>query len=231
MSGLSMDQCHHVWLWQPLLPPGFNCHCSEKDVVHRMSRMVLGISGSPRRGDTEHIVEEALRIASERGYHTERVLCSEAKIGYCTGCGNCGPGQGCPIDDDMGSIFGLLKEASGIIVASPVYFGSVTGQLKVLFDRTLPLRRQGSLLRDKAGCALCVGGFRNGGQEQAIAAIWAWMHIQGMIVVGDGSHFGGTLVRPASQDSTGMETVLASASKLCDLLDRTGRIGGCWYGD
>ncbi|ABK13963.1 MULTISPECIES: flavodoxin family protein [Methanothrix] len=190
--------------------------------------MVLGISGSPKSGrNTEYLLQRALRVASERGYRTESVLCSRLRVGFCTDCGECSKGKPCPIDDDMVKIYELLQNADGIVVASPVYFGSVTAQLKAIFDRTLPLRRQGFRLRDKAGCAIAVGGSRNGGQEKTIEAIHAWMHIHGMIVVGDNSHFGGIAVRPAENDDVGISTVEATASKLCDLLDLKKK-GGCW---
>ncbi len=131
----------------------------------------------------------------------------------------------------MAIIMAALEKADGIIVASPVYFGTVTAQLKAIFDRTIPFRRQGLRLKDKIGCAITVGGARNGGQEKAIETIHAWMHIQGMIVVGDSSHFGGIAVRPASEDRIGRNTVIASANKLCDLLERTKKRGSCWGGD
>lgn len=193
--------------------------------------MILGISGSPKNGNTEYLLNESLKIASERGYRTESILCSSLRVGFCTDCGDCRSAKLCPIDDDMAGVVSLMEKADGIIVASPVYFGSVTAQLKAIFDRTLILRRQGFRLKDKAGCAIAVGGSRNGGQEKTIETIHAWMHIHGMIVVGDNSHFGGIAVRPARDDSLGLETVQASAGKLCDLLDRIAKRSGCWSGE
>ncbi len=194
--------------------------------------MVIGISGSPRKGgNTEFLLGEALGVAKERGFQIERLLCSDLNVGFCKDCGSCAKGKPCPEEDDAPDVLEALERADGIIVASPVYFGSVTAQLKAIFDRTIPLRRQGMKLKDKAGCGITVGGARNGGQEKAMDSIHAWMHIQGMIVVGDSSHFGGIAVRPASEDRVGKNTVLASANKLCDLLERTAKKGGCWSGD
>ncbi len=194
--------------------------------------MVVGISGSPRKGgNTEFLLSEALGVAKERGFQTERLLCSELNVGFCKDCGSCAKGKPCPEADDTPAVLDALFKADGIIVASPVYFGSVTAQLKAVFDRTIPLRRQGMKLKDKVGCGITVGGARNGGQEKAMESIHAWMHIQGMIVVGDSSHFGGIAVRPASEDRIGRNTVLASANKLCDLLERTAKKGSCWAGD
>ena len=128
-------------------------------------------------------------------------------------------------------ILSTLERADGIIIASPVYFGSVTAQLKAVFDRTIPLRRQGFRLKNKVGCAISVGGSRNGGQEKTLETVHTWMHIHGMIVVGDDSHFGGIAVRPAAEDRIGRKTVVATANKLCDLLERLGKQKSCWGGE
>jgi hypothetical protein len=52
-----------------------------------------------------------------------------------------------------------------------------------------------------------------------------------MIVVGDDAHFGGIAVRPAAEDRIGRKTVVASANKLCDLLDKMEKKKSCWGGD
>jgi len=118
----------------------------------------------------------------------------------------------------MTEIYPLLERADGIIVASPVYFGCMTAQLKALFDRTRVLRRQGFLLSGKVGGAIAVGGSRNGGQEKTLQAIHDWMHIQGMIVVGDNNHFGGIVQVPAESDEVGIQTVRDTVGKICDVL-------------
>lgn len=183
--------------------------------------MVVGICGSPRKaGNTEFLLNEATAVAKERGFEIDKILLSEAKVDFCSDCGDCSKGKSCPKEDDMTKILSSLEKADGIIIASPVYFGSVTAQLKAVFDRTIPLRRQGFRLKDKVGCAISVGGARNGGQEKTLETVHAWMHIHGMIVVGDDAHFGGIAVRPAAEDRIGRKTVVASANKLCNLLER-----------
>jgi multimeric flavodoxin WrbA len=150
-------------------------------------------------------------------------------VGFCTDCGR---ENSCPIEDDMARVREALAAADGVIVASPVHFGNVTGQLKSLFDRTLLLRRRGFVLKNKAGSAIAVGRSRKGGQEKTIEAIQTWMQIHGMVVVGDGSHFGGIAVGPAQDDVVGIETARAATMKLCDVLDlmQKKRHGSCWIG-
>jgi multimeric flavodoxin WrbA len=135
-------------------------------------------------------------VARERGLETERLLLSELKADFCSDCGDCSKGRRCPIEDDMQLILDAFLKADGIIVASLVYFGCMSAQLKAVLDRTIPLRCQGFRLKGKWALPSALGGARNGGQEKTIEAIHAWMHIRGMIIVGDDAHFGGIAVRP-----------------------------------
>ena len=181
---------------------------------------ITGISGSPRKHqNSEQLVNTALGIAEDRGFEVDRIFLSEHTITPCTGCGGCADAGECTIRDAMLGLYSRLEDADAIIVASPVYFGCMTAQLKALFDRTLPLRKRGFLLSGKIGGAIAVGGSRNGGQEKTIQAIHAWMHIHGMIVVGDNSHFGGIVYAPAESDIMGMQTVAGTINKICDVLE------------
>ncbi|MCK4652216.1 MAG: flavodoxin family protein, partial [Methanosarcinales archaeon] len=128
---------------------------------------ITGISGSPRKHqNSEQLVNIALGIAEDRGFEVDRIFLSEHTITPCTGCGGCADAGECTIRDAMPGLYSRLEDADAIIVASPVYFGCMTAQLKALFDRTLPLRKRGFLLSGKIGGAIAVGGSRNGGQEK-----------------------------------------------------------------
>lgn len=181
---------------------------------------ILGISGSPKVGqNNDTLIENVLEIAEKRGFETDKVLISASSIAPCIACGVCGKGEKCPIDDDMQAVYDKLAEADGIIVSSPVYFGTMTAQLKALFDRSVQLRRQGFQLSNKFGAAMAIGGSRNGGQEKTIQTIHEWMHIHGMVIMGDGGHFGGILKKPAAEDEEGMQTAVDTINKLCDVLE------------
>lgn len=182
---------------------------------------IVGISGSPNsNGSNNYMIDRSLAIAEQEGFEVESISLAGADISPCTDCHVCRKENTCPIDDDMAAINDALESADGIIVSSPVYFGTLSGQLKMLFDRTLPLRRNGFLLKDKIGAALAVGASRNGGQEYTIWSIHAWMHIHGMVVVGDNNHFGGITRKSADTDEEGMKTVEDTVHKLCDTLRR-----------
>ncbi|MBN1133472.1 MAG: flavodoxin family protein [Methanosarcinaceae archaeon] len=181
---------------------------------------ILGISGSPvAGGNNEKMINAALNVATKRGFDTESIFLSSTGIAPCNACEACGSGEKCSIRDDMDYVYPKLTDANAIIVSSPVYFGSVTAQLKALFDRSVLLRRQGFAMKNKVGAAMSIGGSRNGGQEKTIQTIHDWMHIHGMIVVGDGSHFGGIVQKPMDTDDEGMQTVRDMIGNLCDVLD------------
>lgn len=182
---------------------------------------IIGISGSPHRnGNNSRLVDRSLAIAKDRGFDVEKITLAGIAIFPCTDCGICSREKSCPIDDDMTRIYDQLESADGILISSPVYFGTLSGQLKCLFDRSILLRRNGFLLKDTVGAAMAVGGSRNGGQEYTIWTIHAWMHIHGMIVVGDNSHFGGIALKDVASDREGLKTVDNTAHKLCDTLLR-----------
>jgi len=183
--------------------------------------MILGISGSPQKGDNEKVISYALARAKKKGFKTEKISMSNMNVKPCVACNYCKEHKGeCSIKDDMEKIKPKLIKADAIIISSPVYFGSLSAQIKAVFDRTLTLRRNNFKLKDKIGAAIAVGRSRNGGQEFTIQTIHNWMHINGMIVVGDNNHFGGTVKFPFKEDDFGKQTVNDTVDKVCDLLKR-----------
>ena len=158
---------------------------------------ILGIIGSPRHGNTEILVKEALKATENvGGVKTEVLHVAPLKVNPCIACFRCfdeiGSTRGCPsFDDDMEKIYPKLAECDGIIIGSPVYFGGITGELKTFLDRTEPFVRYartgyGGGLSNKVGGAIAVGYNRNGGQETSIQMIHNYFLVHDMIVVGSG---------------------------------------------
>ena len=185
---------------------------------------IVCISGSPRKGrNSEQIVARASEFFREKNHQVEAILLSETATYPCIHCDYCKTKPSCSQYEEANRINAALAEADAILVVTPVYFGGVAGQLKCLFDTTLPLRRDGMRLKGKIGAAIAVGNSRNGGQELAVKDVHAWMLIHGMVVVGDNSHFGGTVQAPFSDDETGGATVRGTLEALGALLERIGR--------
>lgn len=185
-------------------------------------KRILAIVGSPHsKGNTNAMVDLAFETFQKYGFKTEKISLAERKIKSCIACGLCKTALTCSIkDDDMIALYDSFRSADAIIWASPTYMGSMSSQIKALMDRTVALRRNGFLLKDKFSAALAVGGSRNGGQELVIGQLQAFMHIHGMIPVGDDNHFGGIAHAPLGQDEVGKETVTQTAEKICRILQK-----------
>ena len=152
-----------------------------------MKIKILGISSSPRRGNTLIMVHEALKAAREIG-DVETTLYSfkGKKIAPCIDCDLCpvSDEQLCAVDDSMTELYPLLSEADGIVMGSPVYFGTINAQLKCMMDRCRPLGRAGKLLQHKVGGAVTVGACRSGGQDNAVKDIVYFFMLAGIYPVG-----------------------------------------------
>lgn len=97
---------------------------------------VLGIMGSPRvKGNTDLLLGEALKGAQSQPAEVEKLMVDKLKIGPCREYYICLKDGNCAIRDDMDEIYPRLLDADGIIVASPIFFYSVSAQLKILIDR------------------------------------------------------------------------------------------------
>lgn len=103
-----------------------------------MSKKVLILSGSPRKGGNSDILcDEFMKGAEESGNTVEKIRVAEKKIGYCRGCYACKRTGICAIKDDMAEILQKMIDADVIVLASPVYFYSIDAQLKAVIDRTV----------------------------------------------------------------------------------------------
>jgi multimeric flavodoxin WrbA len=199
---------------------------------------IVGLSGSPRKeGNTEILVKEALKAAKKQGAETEFISLAGKKIEPCQACYTCRSKDSkgiCAIKDDLPPIFEKLKKADGVIIGSPVYFLSVTAQLKALFDRSLILRYgKGNvkrkpglpggpefLLTDKVGSAIAVG--RGSGQQLTILEILKWMLSQNMIVVGNrlglGTNARGGKLRTVLRDRNGLSMARHTGLRVAEIV-------------
>ena len=179
---------------------------------------IIGINCSPRKGQTtQKSLEVCLgAVHSESGdIETDIIELADLDIRGCLGCGYCKKQLKCKQEDDFNSLIPVLsdEEVAGIIIATPVYLGTMTSQCKAFLDRTVVLARNGSLLHNKIGSVLAVGGVRNGGQELTIQAVQAAMFCHDMVCVsgsGKAAHFGAALVSDEQKgiecDEIGLET-------------------------
>lgn len=103
-----------------------------------MSKKVLILSGSPRKGGNSDILcDEFARGAKEAGNETEKVRVAEKNIAFCRACYACRGTGVCSIKDDMAELMQKIIDADVLVLASPVYFYSIDAQLKAVIDRTV----------------------------------------------------------------------------------------------
>jgi multimeric flavodoxin WrbA len=97
---------------------------------------VVAIYGSPRRkGNTATLLKEAVRGARESGAAVEEVVLRDLKISPCLEIYGCKQAGECAIKDDFQKIRDLILNARGLILASPIFFYSVSSHTKILMDR------------------------------------------------------------------------------------------------
>ena len=114
---------------------------------------VLGIYGSARKGgNTDKLLDRALEGAESCGAKILRVYARDLKMGGCRACGGCDKTGKCVVNDEMQSVYPLFEEADVIILASPIYFYGLSGQVKLLVDRAQAMWSRKMLKKgDKSG--------------------------------------------------------------------------------
>ena len=102
-----------------------------------MSKKVLILSSSPRRnGNSDLLCNEFMRGAAEAGHQVEKIFLKDKHINYCTGCSVCSMyGKLCPQKDDAAEVVEKMIAADVIVMATPVYFYTMSAQMKTLIDR------------------------------------------------------------------------------------------------
>jgi multimeric flavodoxin WrbA len=188
--------------------------------------LIAAINGSPNRdGNTALLLREALSVAGELGVETRLINVAEVLADldrpFCDNC--CTPCAAvCAEGNALGEAFDLLRRADGLIVGSPVYFGTISGQLAAFWDKTRTLRRDKALL-NVVGGAVSVAASRFGGQETTIKTIHDLMLVQGLIIVGDGhrefdcGHHGVCAQQPAQDDTNAVSRVRILARRIVEV--------------
>lgn len=104
-----------------------------------MTKKILVLSGSFRKhGNSDLLCDEFIRGAQEAGHDIEKIYVNDKHINYCRGCGVCNTTHRCVQKDDMAEILDKMIAADIIVMATPVYFYTMNGQMKTLIDHTVP---------------------------------------------------------------------------------------------
>ena len=99
---------------------------------------ILVLNGSPRpSGNTVKMIDCFSRGAVASGHNVERVDICNLHIRGCTGCEYCHSGENdkCCQKDDMHTVYEKMKESEMLIIAAPIYYHGISGQMKCVIDR------------------------------------------------------------------------------------------------
>lgn len=102
-----------------------------------MKKNVLILSSSPRKGgNSDTLCDEFMRGCREAGHEVEKIALRDKTVNYCKGCSLCSQyGKPCPQKDDAADIIRRMLAADVIVMGTPVYFYSMSAQMKTLIDR------------------------------------------------------------------------------------------------
>ena len=144
---------------------------------------ILAIHGSPHtiRSTTRKLAGFVLEGAAEAGAETEMIDLCDVRVTPCTACDACSFNGLCVNDDDVPIIIERMKEADGIVFASPVYIDNVSGQMKIFFDRLADAIHY-QLLAGKYGCS--VASTHTSGGDEVVAYQNYVLNYLGVIAVG-----------------------------------------------
>jgi len=186
---------------------------------------ILAIHGSPRtvRSNTRRLAQSVLEGAAEAGAETEMIDLCDLRVTPCTACEGCSFSGICVFDDDVPIIIERMKEADGIVFASPVYIDNIPGQMKVFFDRLADAIHY-QILAGKYGCSLATT--HTSGGDEVIAYQNHVLNYLAVVSVGGisvptGGDTDAVDAREAEARALGKKLAEAIAKGFCDSVQET----------
>lgn len=96
----------------------------------------IGIAGSPRKnGNSTTLLKSVLKGAEANGARTDIIYLNDFLYKGCQGCKICSPNGRCIVKDPLTPVLSALKMADIWVLASPIYYDGLSGQIKLFFDR------------------------------------------------------------------------------------------------
>ena len=143
-----------------------------------MSKVLL-LNGSPHvHGCTATALEEMIKVFEEEGVETELVQVGVKDIRGCIACGTCSLKGKCVFDDLVNEAAPKFEEADGLVVGSPVYYGSPNGTILSFMDRLFYSTEFSKQMKVGAAVVSC----RRGGNTASFDALNKYFTISGMPV-------------------------------------------------
>ncbi len=140
---------------------------------------VLLLNGSPKAdGCTATALNEMITVFHEEGIETEMIHVGNKNIRGCIACGYCRKNGKCVVDDLVNEVSGKFEEADGLVVGSPVYYGSPNGTILSFMDRLFYSTSFSKHMKVGAAVVSC----RRGGNTATFDVLNKYFTISGMPV-------------------------------------------------
>ena len=186
-------------------------------------KKIIAINASPNtNGNTAFLLSQMGEEIKKHGISFEMIHIGkeleQLKLPYCICCSSpCN--RSCYLGTSFEEAMNKTMDADGVIFASPVYFGSMSAQLKCFFDKTRDARAKKAFM-GKPACAVSVGATKYGGQQSTLRAIQDCCMVLGFSIVTDADesgcgHFGLSAQRPANEDQYALTRIPVLARRMC----------------
>ena len=143
-----------------------------------MSKVLL-LNGSPHvHGCTATALDEMIKVFEEEGVETELIQVGIKEIRGCVACGSCSLTGKCVFDDLVNEVAAKFEKADGLVVGSPVYYGSPNGTILSFMDRLFYSTEFSKQMKVGAAVVSC----RRGGNTASFDALNKYFTISGMPV-------------------------------------------------
>jgi multimeric flavodoxin WrbA len=100
-----------------------------------MKRILVVVGSGIKKGNTDKLADAFIKGAEEAGHIVTKVFLGDKTINGCTGCNACRWGKPCVLKDDMQDIYPLYQQCDTVVLASPLYFWTITARIKAFLER------------------------------------------------------------------------------------------------
>ena len=178
---------------------------------------VLLLNGSPHiHGCTAAALEEMIKVFHEEGVDTELIQVGIRPVRGCIACGRCGELGRCVFDDPVNETAPKLAEADGLVIGSPVYYGSPNGNLLSFLDRLFYSTSFTKHMKVGAAVVSC----RRGGNTASFDVLNKYFTISGMPVASSSywNQVHGFTAEDVKKDLEGLQTMRNLARNMVFLI-------------
>ena len=182
-----------------------------------MAYKVLLLNGSPHaKGCTARALEEMIRTLNEESIETTLLQIGNGAVRGCISCGSCHKTGRCVFDDKVNEAAKLLEEADGLVIGSPVYYGSPNGTVLSFMDRLFYSSPFSKHMKVGAAVVSC----RRGGNTASFDALNKYFTISGMPVASSSywNQVHGFSAEDVERDPEGLQTMRNLARNMAFLI-------------